>query len=221
MNFLLLLLGDELDKQVQVYITSLMSGHAVVSTTIVLALAEGIINPGLLASNGGSIELTRDWAKSIMKRMGLSKRKATTKSTLLQYDFDKVYLNDIASIVVMEDMPLPLVINWDQTGTNYVPVSEWTMEVKGAKRVEIGGLNNNNSSTSRNSWCRVLPPQLIYSGSTVKSLPKNVNFPVQGHITNSLVKRKHHARIVINPYVEKKREELKVVRVTMHAVTGL
>ena len=174
-----LLLGDELDKQVQAYITSLRSGHAVVNTTIVLALAEGIIkgnDPGLLASNGGSIELTRDWAKSIMKRMGLSKCKATTKSNLLQYDFDKVheiYLNDIASILVMEDIPLPLIINWDQTGTNYVLVSEWTMEVKGAKRVEIGGLNDKRMMTAvlaGTAGGEFLPPQLIYSGSTVKSL---------------------------------------------------
>ena len=63
----------------------------------------------------GSIELTRDWAKSVLKRIGLSKRKATTKPTLSQYDFDQVreiFLKDIASITVMEDIPLPLIINW-------------------------------------------------------------------------------------------------------------
>ena len=58
-----LLLGDELDKQVQAYITNLRSGHAVVNTAIVLALAEGIVkgsDPSLLVCNGGSVDLTKD-----------------------------------------------------------------------------------------------------------------------------------------------------------------
>ena len=42
----------------------------------------------------------------------------------------------------MEDIPQPLIINWDQTGTHFVPVSEWTVEVKGSKRVEVAGLND-------------------------------------------------------------------------------
>ena len=126
-----LLLGDELDKQVQEYIKSLRSGHAVVNTAIVLGVAEGIVKghgPSLLSCNEGPIELTRDWAKSVMKQMGLTKRKATTKSTLSQY-------NDVSSIAVMEEIPQPLIINWDQTGTHFVPVSERTMEVKGSERI--------------------------------------------------------------------------------------
>jgi hypothetical protein len=35
-----------------------------------------------------------------------------------------------------------LVINWDQTGINIVPVSQWTIEVEGAKRVEITGIDD-------------------------------------------------------------------------------
>ena len=69
-----LLLGNELDKQVQEYIKSLRNGHAVVNTAIVLAVVKGHD-----ANFLSSIELTRDWAKSLMKRMGLTKRKATTK----------------------------------------------------------------------------------------------------------------------------------------------
>ena len=134
-----LLLGVELDKIVQEYIKRLQSGHAVVNASIVKALAEGIISacdPTLLSSNGGPITISKDWAKGIMERMGLSKRKATTKSTLSKYDFNEVrstYLNDILTIVLMEEVPLSLVINWDQTGVNFVPVSEWTMEEKGSK----------------------------------------------------------------------------------------
>ena len=66
-----LLLGDELDKQVQEYIKSLRNGHAVVNTAIVLAVAEGIVK-GHDANLLPSVELTRDWAKCLMKRMGLT-----------------------------------------------------------------------------------------------------------------------------------------------------
>ena len=52
--------------------------------------------------------------------MGLSKRKATTKSSLSKQYFDEVcelFLNDVLSVVVMEDILPSLIINWDQTGT--------------------------------------------------------------------------------------------------------
>jgi len=35
--------------------------------------------------------------------------------------------------------PPQLIINWDQTAVHYVPVGSWTMELEGAKRVDIAG----------------------------------------------------------------------------------
>ncbi len=67
-----LLLEEELDRQVQAYITALRSNKAVVNTAIVMSCAEGIVrskNSNLLFSNGGHIALTKDWAKSILHRM--------------------------------------------------------------------------------------------------------------------------------------------------------
>jgi len=64
--------------------------------------------------------------------MGLSKRKATTKSSPSKQDFDDVrelFLNDVLSVVVMEGILPSLIINWDQTGTHFLPASQWTMEV--------------------------------------------------------------------------------------------
>ena len=39
----------------------------------------------------------------------------------------------------MEEIPPSLVINWDQIGINYFPVSSWTMAKEGSKQVEING----------------------------------------------------------------------------------
>ena len=62
--------------------------------------------------------------------MGLSKRKATTKSFLSKQYFDevcKLFLNDVLSVVVMEDILPSLIINWDQAGTisSQLPSGQW------------------------------------------------------------------------------------------------
>lgn len=78
----------------------------------------------------------------------------------------KTYLNDIAAVVLMDEVPLP----WDQTGLNFVPVSEWTMEIKGSRRVEVAGLKDKIAVFAGSTDGNFLPPQLIYSGLTTKSL---------------------------------------------------
>ena len=85
------LLAEHLDKQVKHYITQLRNAGGVINTPIVIATGIGIVeshDANLLASNGGHIDLKKDWAKNIMRRMNLVKRKATTKSSTLTKDFD-------------------------------------------------------------------------------------------------------------------------------------
>ena len=47
----------------------------------------------------------------------------------------------------MEEIPKKLIINWDQMGMKYVPVSNWTFKEKGAKSVEIAGLDDKRQIT--------------------------------------------------------------------------
>ena len=49
------------------------------------------------------------------------------------------YLLEIKNVMVMDEIPAQLVINFDQTGLNIVPTSDWTMEAEGSKRVEVIG----------------------------------------------------------------------------------
>jgi hypothetical protein len=37
----------------------------------------------------------------------------------------------------MEEVPIELILNWDQTGIKIVPSSSRTMDKKGIKRVEV------------------------------------------------------------------------------------
>ena len=64
-------------------------------------------------------------------------------------------------------IPDSLVINWDQTGIQYIPVNSWTMEKEGATRVEITGLKDKRQITtvfaaSKDGY--FLHPKVIYRG---------------------------------------------------------
>ena len=37
----------------------------------------------------------------------------------------------------MDEIPEDLMINFDQTGINYVPVTSWTMEQEGSKHIQV------------------------------------------------------------------------------------
>ena len=68
-----LLLGQELDKAVQEYIEATRAAGGVVNTAIVMAAAVGIVSSRdvtKLSSNGGYVNITKTWAKSLLKRMG-------------------------------------------------------------------------------------------------------------------------------------------------------
>ena len=52
------------------------------------------------------------------------------------------FIFDIKLIVEMEEIPSDLIINWDQTGIKYIPVSNWTMADEGSKRLEVVGADD-------------------------------------------------------------------------------
>ena len=59
-------------------------------------------------------------------------------------------------------------MNWDHTGINIVPGYLWTMEEKGAKRVDCVGLDDKRKITILSG--NFLPFQVIYQGKTPKAL---------------------------------------------------
>ncbi len=171
-----LLLGDELDTAVQAYVESIRNLGGVVNTAIVVGGAEAII-----AVKDRTLLDTRaprkDWAKSLLSRMGYVKRKATTKGNVAVEAFETIktsFLDVVYGTVVMEDIPHELIINWDHTGQHYVPVSSWTMEKKGSTCVLVAGIDDKRQLTHILACSMVgdfLPPQVIYQGKTPCSLP--------------------------------------------------
>ena len=128
------LLGKDFDRQVQTYLTHLRSTGLPVNTAITLGVAEGIVkneDSNQLATNGGHIVLTKSWAKGLLTRMCFVKRRSTTTAKVNVSNFDEVrwqLLLDVKTIADMEEIPFSLIINWDQTAINYIPMSSWTME---------------------------------------------------------------------------------------------
>ena len=79
------------------------------------------------------------------------KRKGNTKAKVNIEDFDeikKLFLLDIKGVVAMDEVLPELIINWDQTGLKYIPVSPWTMAEEGRKCVEIDGKDDKHQITA-------------------------------------------------------------------------
>jgi transposase-like protein len=107
-----LLIGEDLDKQVQAYLNYIRDDGGIVNTAMAISCAEGIVmckDSNLLASNGGHIFLTKHWGKNTLHRMGLVKRKGTTKAKVSVEDFDVLKaqsLSDIKAVIEMEEIPI-------------------------------------------------------------------------------------------------------------------
>ena len=84
------------------------------NTSVAIAVGEGILlkNP-TLSSN----LLTKEWAKYLLKRMGLVKRKGNTKAKA-KVEIEKLnkvrklFHQDIRNVIVMDEVPAELVVNW-------------------------------------------------------------------------------------------------------------
>ena len=67
----------------------------------------------------------------------------------------------------------------------YVPVSSWTQELKGSKRVKIAGNEDKRQITSMltvTASGKLLPVQIIYEGKTLACIPK-ITIPSDWHVT--------------------------------------
>ena len=213
-----------MDEQVKWYITYLRKEGAVVNVHVVMAVGEGIVmgrDANLLACNGGSIVLTKEWARYVLQRMGMVKHRANTKTKVTVEDFEelkKLFLLDVRNIVQMDEVPAQLIINWDQTGIDYVPASNWTMEQVGLNQIEIIGKDDKQQLTAVFGCSMAgdfLPPQLVYQGKTNRCLPQ-YKFPTgwditftENHWSNEETTRRYIINILL-PYLDQTKKELKL-----------
>ena len=217
-----MLLGKNLDEQVQEYILKLREHGCAVNTTIVIAAARGlgrIVDRTRLSECGGPATLSVSWAKSLLKRMNFTKRRASTKCLPPSDDVEEVrkeFLGELMEAVGLHEVPADLIFNWDQTGILLVPSAQWTMDRKGRKRVPIAGHNDKRQITAVMCGAftgEMLPIQLVYKGTTKRCHPP-YNFPGNWLISHSPNHWSNEETMVeyinevIVPYVDQKRGDL-------------
>jgi hypothetical protein len=217
-----LLLGAELDKSVQEYVSALRVAGGVVNTAIVQAAALGIVgarDSGLLREHGGHIDISKPWAKSLLKRMGYEKRKGSNAGKLTVSQFKEIqeeFLADIKAEVVMNEIPNDLIFNWDQTGLQLVPTGQWTMHRAGEKVIAIANSDDKRQITAvfaATMTGEYFPPQVIYKGKTLRCHPK-VDAPKgwdiwhsDNHWSNEETMKRYIEKIIV-PFISQKRKSL-------------
>ena len=155
--------------------------------------------------------------------MSFVKCKATTKAKVTMENFAELksdYLLEIKNVIVMDEIPAQLVINFDQTGLNIVPTLDWTMEAEGSKRVEVTGKDDKRQLTAVLVGTLdgdFLPSQIIYQGTSPRCLPKH-EFSKKWHITYSANHWSNEETTteyldnVLIPYIAEKRESLNFLK---------
>ena len=213
-----------MDDQVKSYVQYLRNKGTPVNTAVVLGITSGIMkshDSSLLASNGKHIVLGKSWAKHLLSRMGYVKKRGNTATKVAISNLEEVkqqFLLDIKVVVEIEEIPSELVINWNQTGINYVPSDSYTMEKEGTKRVPIISADNKRQITAVFAGTLTgsfLPPQLMYKDTTKCCLP-TVKFSSDWHITCSDNHWSNESTMIaylqdiLFPYIDCKREQLKL-----------
>ena len=77
-----LLLGDQLDAKVQSYVKALHSAGTLIGSSIVMVAATGIVSAHdrtLLVEYGGYICISKSWAISLLKEIGLRETKSNNE----------------------------------------------------------------------------------------------------------------------------------------------
>ena len=219
-----LLLGQELHQIVQEVIRDTRRSGGVINTTIVVATTKGVItakNPTLLLENGGHLNATSSYAKSVLKRMEYMKRKCSNAGKVTVERFEEAkeeFLADIKAEVLMHDIPLDLVFNWDQTGIQLVPTGEWTMHQAKDKIILIAHSDDKHQITgifAVTATGKYFPPQLIYKEKTERCHPK-VAIPAgwdvwhsDNHWSTEDTMVRYIEKIIVL-FVNERREELKL-----------
>ena len=160
---------EDISKDLIEYVRAIRESEVVVNTAIVIAAGMGMVkrrDPSLLECNGGHVTLKKSWAKYLLSKLNFVKNTIKCKVDVKIFaQLKGEYLINIKAVVMLKEITDELIINWDQTGIKYVPVSEWTMVQYKSKRVETAGVDDKTSITTTFAASltgSLLPVQLVY-----------------------------------------------------------
>ena len=212
----------ELDGKLLNYLKAVRTMSGVVNIHVVRAATQGLIasNPAF-AHRFARFDMPRTWVQSIYRRMGYTRRAATTsRPPVPQRLYDECrreFLNDIKEKMTLYSIPPELVLNSDQTSSSYVSVGKSTMHDCGANSVPIQGLKDKRNITLTfvvSLSGEFLPMQIIYAGKSKASLPRGFIFPKGFSLSQNPQHWSNETETlklideIINPYVINKRKDL-------------
>lgn len=165
--------------------------------------------------------MPRSWVVSVYRRLGFVQRAGTTGRPPVPYglyaESSVMYLQDISEKMKKFSIPPELVLNADQTPSNYVPVGTMTMSKRGEKSVPVKGLSDKRNITLTFAVTlsgEFLPMQIIYQGKTDRSQPRGFEFPDGFSVTQNPQHWSNKTETlklveeVINPYIKVTRKKL-------------
>ena len=123
--------------------------------------------------------------------MNFVKRKGTKDVKRLPDDFQEIkaaYNKRVQDAMTKHQIPENLVMNLDQTGCHLVPGGQWTMDEQGVNQVTICGMDDKRQITvllTVTMAGQLLAPQVIYTGTTTRSLPRGIEFPASWDVTST------------------------------------
>lgn len=218
------MIDDPTIDKVKAYIQLLTEKGGTVNRAITIAATKGFIisnDRSILKEHGGTVEIDKNWAQRLLEKMGYVRRKGTKAARKLPENFDAIkveFHQRITNAVKMFRIPPSMVLNWDQTGVNIVPVGEWTLAPRGSKQVSIFALDDKRQITVLFTITldgQLLPPQVLYAGKTHLCHP-TFKFPSDWDVWHSESHWStestmlHFIDSIIIPYFVNARRELKL-----------
>ena len=188
------LVSDDFMKKIKTIMIGTRTAGTAISRRIVMTIGNGVVrsnSPTLLKENGGSLELTENWVRGVIRSMNWTKRKGTTakiepsKQFLLEEKL--TFQKKISGVIFEHDISKELIINLDQTPLSYVSPGKYTFDIKGVKTIPIKGIDDKRQITATFAISmsgEFLPIQVIYEGKTKRCLPK-YTFPASFDATFS------------------------------------
>ena len=202
----------ELDPLVQNYLKATRYKGGVVNSMVAIATAKALVKRYPILQKDGLL-IEKSWAKSLFRMKTTGKVHIPVGA---QKEAELKFLHQIVEKVEEYKIPPSLIINFDQTPSKYVQVSNMTMAKRNEKNVPISGVTDKRCITATFAITfdnTFLPMQLIYKGKTQQSLPK-IKFPKgfllsanPNHYSNEKESIKFINEIIL-PHLQKERTKI-------------
>ena len=144
--------SDDLIAKVKTIMIGTCTARIAISRCIVMAVGNGAVksnNPILFKENGGSLQLTEDRARGVLRSMKWVKRKGTTWETEPSQQFLLVekltFQKKISGAIFYHNIPKELIVNLDQIPLSYVTPGKSSFDVKGVNTVLFKGISFHSS----------------------------------------------------------------------------